>query len=71
MLFLQDTEAIDSILKNFLPSNQYFRFNPSIEPFAIDEIRCSFHKGHIFFSVKSVFVLHSYSMLLFWRYVFF
>lgn len=36
---LQDTEGIDSMMKTFLPSNQYFRFNPSIQTFDIDEIR--------------------------------
>lgn len=30
---------MDSMLRTFLPNDQYFRFNPSIEPFDIDEIR--------------------------------
>ncbi|CAN0096386.1 unnamed protein product, partial [Laminaria digitata] len=34
-----DTEGIDSMMKTFLPRNQYFRFNPSIPLFDIDEIR--------------------------------
>ena len=35
----KDTEGVDSMLRTFLPKDQYFRFNPSIEPFDIDEIR--------------------------------
>lgn len=35
----KDTEGVDSMLRTLLPNDQYFRFNPSIEPFDIDEIR--------------------------------
>ncbi|CAM9684083.1 unnamed protein product [Chrysoparadoxa australica] len=32
-----DTEGLDAVLRTVLPSSQYFRFNPEIEPFPIDE----------------------------------
>ncbi|CAN0132860.1 unnamed protein product [Ectocarpus sp. 4 AP-2014] len=34
-----DTEGVDSMLKTFLPRDQYFRFNAPIQPFDIDETR--------------------------------
>eukprot|EP00611_Tribonema_gayanum_P010203 TRINITY_DN20132_c0_g1_i2.p1 TRINITY_DN20132_c0_g1~~TRINITY_DN20132_c0_g1_i2.p1 ORF type:complete len:528 (+),score=165.55 TRINITY_DN20132_c0_g1_i2:208-1791(+) len=32
-----DTEMVNTILESLLPQDRYFRFNPRIEPFAIDE----------------------------------
>eukprot|EP00953_Heterococcus_sp_UTEX-ZZ885_P018315 10228-Heterococcus_DN1.PRE.2 len=32
-----DTETVDAILRSLLPEERYFRFNPRIEPFPIDE----------------------------------
>ncbi|CAM9866954.1 unnamed protein product [Phaeothamnion confervicola] len=32
-----DTETVDATLRSLLPPHQYFRFNPAIDPFPIDE----------------------------------
>ena len=34
-----NTEAVHDSLADFLPSDRYFRFNPSIENMSIDEVR--------------------------------